>query len=978
MVLLRLSPSYFKIALIMSTLLAINLPIVALLPFFGAIFVAWVAKFNRYASAWSAAGVTVLALLFLSPNIATVFGGETLVQSWSWIPAIGLEFAFRLDGLALLFALLILIIGLLVIIYARYYLSPKDSMGRFFAYLLMFMGSMLGIVLSENLLQMVVFWELTSLTSFLLISYWQERDYARQGARMALAITGAGGLALLAGVLLIGNVVGSYNLTDVLASGDLLREHELYIPILLLVLLGVFTKSAQFPFHFWLPHAMGAPTPVSAYLHSATMVKAGIFLLARFFPVLSGTPEWTWIVGTAGMLTFIIGAYTALFKDDLKGLLAYSTLSHLGLITLLFGFGTKMAAVAAIFHIINHATFKAALFMVAGIIDHETGTRDMRRLNGLLKYMPHTAVLAMIAAAAMAGVPLLNGFLSKEMFFEQALTASNAQFISWMVPVLVTVAAAFSVAYSLRFIHDVFFNGEPVNLPKTPHEPGRIMRIPVDVLVVVCLAVGILPMFTVAPILAVAVADTLQATPPDYSLSIWHGFNIPLLMSFLALGLGVLIYFKRHFFRAYHDRYLDQMDGKKTFDYLLIKLQNFAVCLTRAFDKGSLQNAVFWVILTSLLAGVIGFVSLSSLFSGSFSSLLSTPFLGSRELLSIDPITLIIAAILLLATLFTVYYHKQHLISLLMMGLVGLIVSLTFVKFSAPDLALTQLSVEIVTVVLLLLALYFLPQNSPKEIGKTRISRDVVISLLSGIGVTLFTMAVLTREYDPISSFFLSNSVPGGGGTNVVNVILVDFRAFDTLGEIIVLALSGLGVYAMLEHLKLPEPCKNSFVHGWTNDPHPLIMQTLTRVLFPLMIMMAVFIFLRGHNMPGGGFIAGLIAAVALIVQYLSNGSDWIDERLKLNMHLVIGFGLLIATATGLVAMGLDYPFLTSAFTHLEWPIVGQFEVASAIAFDLGVFLVVVGTTVLIIAQLGKMSTKTDDFEQIDHITKQTTEKRGT
>ena len=282
------------------TLLTSNLPIVALLPFVGAIFAAWASTFNRLASAWVAATVTVFALALLAPSMALVFAGETLIQSWSWIPAIGLEFAFRLDGLALLFAILILGIGLLVIIYARYYLAAKDCMGRFFAYLLMFMGSMLGIVLSENLIQLVVFWELTSLSSYLLISYWQHRKDAREGSIMALVITGGGGLALLAGVLMLGHVVGSYNLSDVLAAGDLVRSHELYMPILVLILLGVFTKSAQFPFHFWLPHAMAAPTPVSAYLHSATMVKAGIFLLARFFPVLSGTPEWSWIVGGAG------------------------------------------------------------------------------------------------------------------------------------------------------------------------------------------------------------------------------------------------------------------------------------------------------------------------------------------------------------------------------------------------------------------------------------------------------------------------------------------------------------------------------------------------------------------------------------------------------------------------------------------------------------------------------------------------------
>jgi len=408
-------------------LLTFNLPLVALIPFLGAPIAAWAARFNRVASAWVAGAVTFLSLLTLMPAVHIPFNNESLIQSWSWLPTLGLDFAFRLDGLSLLFSFLILLIGLLVILYARYYLSAQDSMGRFFAYLLMFMGSMLGIVLSENLIQLVIFWELTSLTSFLLISYWQYSQDARDGARMALTITGAGGLAMLAGVLMIGNMVGSFNLTDVLASGDLIRQNEHYLTALVLILLGVFTKSAQFPFHFWLPHAMAAPTPVSAYLHSATMVKAGIFILARLFPVLSGTEAWGWLVGGAGMITMVLGAYTALFKHDLKGLLAYSTISHLGLITLLFGFSTKLAAVAAIFHIINHATFKASLFMVAGIIDHECGTRDMRRVNGLLKYMPHTAVLAMIAASAMAGVPLLNGFLSKEMFFQQALTATDHQ-----------------------------------------------------------------------------------------------------------------------------------------------------------------------------------------------------------------------------------------------------------------------------------------------------------------------------------------------------------------------------------------------------------------------------------------------------------------------------------------------------------------------------------------------------------------------
>ncbi|MGE4500617.1 MAG: monovalent cation/H+ antiporter subunit A [Hydrogenovibrio sp.] len=925
-------------------LLAFNLPIVVLLPFFGAILAAWASKLNRLAAAWTSGGVALLSLAFLMPSASLPFQGETLIQSWPWIDSIGLHFAFRLDGLALLFALLILIIGLLVIFYARYYLAAKDSMGRFFSYLLMFMGSMLGIVLSENLIQLVVFWELTSITSFLLISYWQQRKDARQGARMSLAITGGGGLALLGGVLLLGHVVGSYQLSDVLLAGDQIRNSPLYLPILVLILLGVFTKSAQFPFHFWLPNAMAAPTPVSAYLHSATMVKAGIFLLARFFPVLSGTPEWSWLVGGAGLITFLLGGYTALFKNDLKGLLAYSTISHLGLITLLFGFGTQLAAVAAIFHIINHATFKASLFMVAGIIDHEAGTRDMRKLNGLIKYMPHTAALAIIASAAMAGVPLMNGFLSKEMFFQQAVEMSNADSMAWTIPVLVTIGGVFSVAYSIRFIHDVFFNGEPIGLTKTPHEPPRFMKIPIDILVIVCLAVGIFPAYTVAPILQVAVMGTLQTAAPAYSLAIWHGFNYPLMMSFIAMSVGVLVYFRRKGFFAFYKRYFRRINAKRYFNFWLQKLFNASIYITRSFDKGSLQNASAWIIGASLVIGAYGFLT----YPGAL--------LGDRTLLPLDGVSLVVALGLMIISLLTIVWHRQRLLTLIVIGVIGLVISLGFVKFSAPDLALTQLSVEVVTIVLLLLALYFLPQYTPRQASRLRMWRDGLLAAFAGLGVTLFTLSVLTRDYSTIADYFLANSLPGGGGTNVVNVILVDFRGFDTLGEIVVLALAGLGVFAMLEGMKLPAPKNDIEGRLWNTDKHPLIMQTLTRLLLPLMLLVAVFIFLRGHNLPGGGFIAGLIASVALIVQYLANGIQWTSQRIKVDMHWSIGVGLLIAISTGLVAMGLGYPFLTSAFTHLHWSVVGEFEVASAIAFDLGVFLVVVGATVMSLVQLGKLS----------------------
>lgn len=919
------------------------LPIAVLLPFAGAILAAAVCRWHRVAAAWAAGAVTLASLLLLVPVIQQVLAGETVVQAWTWLPAVGLAFAFRMDGLGMLFAVLILLMGLLIILYARYYLTAKDSMGRFFAYLLAFMGSMLGVVLSENLLQLLVFWEMTSLSSFLLISYWQHREDARKGARMALAITGTGGLALLAGILLLGQMVGSYDLSVVLLAGEQVRNHPLYVPMLVLVLLGVFTKSAQFPFHFWLPNAMAAPTPVSAYLHSATMVKAGIFLLARLFPVLAGTPEWSWLVGTAGMLTLLLGALVALFQHDLKGLLAYSTISHLGLITLLFGMGTPLAAVAALFHIINHATFKASLFMVAGIIDHETGTRDMRRLNGLLKYMPHTAVLAMIASSAMAGVPLLNGFLSKEMFFTQTVAmAEQAHF--WVLPALATLAGIFSVAYSLRFIHDVFFNGEPVNLPKKPHEPPRFMRIPVDVLVVLCVLVGVFPSVFVAPLLDVAVRGTLQAEPPYYSLALWHGVNAPLLMSLAALLGGVLVYAMRQPLFRWYEAHPQYWQLRRLYDWKVDRLVEVARWVTRWMAQGSLQAMLFWLLSLTLVAGVGGFI------------LGGTPLLGERGLLPLDAVSVAGAVTLILATLLSVVLHRERLLALIVLGAVGLVVSLAFVQFSAPDLALTQLSVEIVTVVLLMLALYFLPQTSPRISAAWRHWRDGMLAVCLGLGAAVLTLAVLTRDTANFADYFISQSVPGGGGTNVVNVILVDFRGFDTLGEITVLALAGLGIFALLQQLKVDAPATDGAGRAWAADTHPLLLQTFSRVLFPLMWLVAAFIFLRGHNLPGGGFIAGLIAALAVVLQYMANGMAWTTQRWRTDMHTWLGGGLMLATVTGLASMVFAYPFLTSAHVHLHLPLVGDVGLASAMFFDAGVFLVVVGATVLALVELGKLS----------------------
>jgi len=912
-------------------------------PLLGALLPPLAARLGRNACTWAALAVAGCTLLGAASPILRAFHGTPSHVQLSWVPGAGLDLTLRLDGLSALFVMLVAGIGMLVVVYARYYLSEKDSLGRLYGLLLVFMASMLGVALSDNLLLLLVFWEMTSLSSFLLIGYWQHRADARQGARMALIVTGAGGLAMLAGFLLLGQAAGTYRISLILQRGDLIRGHALYAPALSLILVGAFTKSAQFPFHFWLPRAMAAPTPISAYLHSATMVKAGVFLLARLYPALSGTDLWFFAVGGIGLTTLLAGAWIALFQHDLKGLLAYSTISHLGLITLLFGLDTPLAVVAGVFHIINHATFKASLFMAAGIIDHETGTRDMRRINGLWRYMPHTATLAMVASAAMAGVPLLNGFLSKEMFFAETLHANLLGSAGWILPVAATLAGVFSVAYSARFIHDVFFNGEPRDLPKyPPHEPPRFMKIPVEILVGLCLLVGILPAMTVGPFLAVAAASVVGQDLPPYSLGLWHGFNTPLLMSVIALGVGLALYGMRRRLFALHEAMALRPDAAAMFRAAEGFLSRVAGDAPRLLDTGSLQRsaglllaAAAAAMLVPLAPGVAG-VQISG-----------TP---------VDPLSLIGVTLLLAAGLLTVLWHRHPLKAVIALSVVGLLVSLAFVRFSAPDLALTQLSVEVVTIMLLLLALFFLPQRCAPESSPWRRARDLALSLATGCGVGLAAWGMLTGPHASISGFFMDQSLPGGGGKNVVNVILVDFRGFDTLGEITVLAVAAIGIFALLYNLRLPVPQADPDGRPWAGERHPVILSQMTRFLLPLALLVAAHLFLRGHNAPGGGFIAGLVAAVALVLQYMANGIAWTQKQWRQACHPLIAAGVLMASATGTVSLFLGRPFLTSAFGHVHLPVVGEFELASAMVFDLGVFLTVVGVILLIIANLGKLT----------------------
>lgn len=938
-----------------------SLFLIVALPFLGALLPGLMNSTGRVACASVTFMVSLLAFIGLMTHLPAVMAGELVTARLDWVPLLGLNVTLMLDGLGFFFAMLILGIGLLIIAYARFYLSREDNMGEFFTYLLLFQGAMVGIVISDNILLLLVFWELTSLSSFLLIGYWKHLPEGRQGARMALTVTGMGGLAMIGGMLLLGQIVGSYDLSVILQNRNLIQASPMYLPALILILLGCFTKSAQFPFHFWLPHAMSAPTPVSAYLHSATMVKAGIFLMARMWPVLSGTPEWFMIVTTAGLITMVLGAVIALFKHDLKSLLAFSTVSHLGLITMLLGTGTAFGAMAAMFHILNHATFKAALFMSAGIIDHEAHTRDIRRLGGLRHLMPVTFVIASLAALSMAGIPLLNGFLSKEMMLEEA-THTALFGMPLLVPVMATIGSLFSAAYCFRFISHTFLGPQRDDYPATPHDPPVGLWLPPAILVVLVVAIGVAP-FLAEPFIKVVTASVLgdAAELPKAYFKIWHGLVPALYMSMIAVvgGLLMLLIFKPAL--GVWDK-AARPEAKHIFDAVIASAVSLARRIIAPLHDGAFTRYAAIMAVTVVAVGYHAW---------------ATGTVGAPTR-SVQPANFVQIAgwlMLVAATCGLVVLHRNRLLSLILIGIVGLVVSVGFVFFSAPDLAMTQLTVEVVTIILLLLALNFLPNHTPVESSVLRRTRDGTVAVAAGLGAAALSYHYLLRDTiaPSISNFHLANSYKGGGGTNVVNVILVDFRGFDTYGEIIVLGIAALIIYALTEAL-LDGPVRARLLNRKPDQPrsggmHPMMMVVVTRVIMPVVLMVGFYIFWRGHNVPGGGFIAGLVVSIAVVMQYMASGFSWTSARLRYPYHGVIGTGVLIAGLTGIGSWFFGKPFLTSDFTYVRIPPFEKFELATAALFDLGVFLAVVGAVMLSLESFSRLSRRahvTDSDQPMD------------
>ena len=947
-----------------------QLLLIVALPFLAGLAALLLPSDSRAPATWLA-GATTFACLALTLSLyPSVSDGGTVHHKTAWMPSLGVEFTLRMDGFAWIFALLVSAIGLLVVIYTRYYISPEDPVRRFYLFFLAFTGSMLGVILSGNLIVLVVFWELTSITSFLLIGYWHHNQAARDGARMSLTVTGVGGLALLGGVLIIGHIVGSYDLDVVLSSGNAIRNDDLYVAALLLILLGALTKSAQFPFHFWLPNAMAAPTPVSAFLHSATMVKVGVFLLARLWPVLAGTPEWFTILGIAGMASLVLGAYLAMFQQDLKGLLAYSTISHLGLIVLLLSLGSPLGAVAAIFHMLNHATFKASLFMAAGVIDHETGTRDLRKLSGLFRYMPITGTLVMVASAAMAGVPLLNGFLSKEMFFAEAVETHADSWVDTIAPYAAVLGSALAVTYSIRLIHSIFLGAPPETFPKEPHEPPFWMRFPIMFLVVACLIVGTVPGLTVGPFLHVAVYSVLGDATPEYSLAVWHGLNLPLAMSAAALGGGFVLYLVAGDYLERSERapVLGRIQGQRVFEQVMVAISwKWARLVEQVLGTRRLQTQMRLLVASAVAAGAIPILA-SGVGLGTGGG--GTADIAFTGLWCVGMACAVAAAHL-------AKFHR--LAALALLGGTGLVTCVTFLWLSAPDLAATQLVVEIVTTVLILLGLRWLPKRSPTVSEPNGIAphlrrfRDLAIAIAAGVGMTAISYAVMTRPpVDSIADYFIDKAYTEGGGRNVVNVILVDFRGFDTLGEITVLGIVALTVFSLLRRFRpapdsVDRPEQQQVQRAYdeaepdrkvdaTADEYMYVPSVIMQWMFPVVIVLAAYLFLRGHDAPGGGFAAGIAMAAGFILQYMAAGTVWVEDRLRILPVAWIGTGLLLAALTGTASMLLGDPFLTSYFRYAELPLIGKVPLASATIFDLGVFSLVVGATVLMLIAIAHQS----------------------
>ncbi|KGR78142.1 Na+/H+ antiporter subunit A [Ureibacillus manganicus] len=779
-------------------------------------------KIRNVHTGWFVLIVPLFLVVYYSTFIPAVSKGETVIEQLSWIPSLGISFVSYIDGLSLLFSLLISGIGALVVLYSIFYLNrKKEQLHNFYIYLLIFMSAMLGVVQSDNMITLYFFWELTSISSFLLIGYWFNRDKSRFGALKSMMITVAGGMLMLGGFVLLSLMGGTFSIRALIEQAPQLATNDLFIVALVLILLGAFTKSAQFPFYIWLPDAMEAPTPVSAYLHSATMVKAGIYLVARFTPIFALSEVWVWLVAGIGLLTLFWGSFFALKQTDLKGILAFSTVSQLGLIMSLLGVSAiayhidgaedtvfKYAAFAAIFHLINHATFKGSLFMIAGIVDHETGTRDIRKLGGLMSLMPVSFTVALIGSFSMAGLPPFNGFLSKEMFLTAMLSVTEFDlfnFSTWgpLFPIIAWVASVFTFIYSFYFVFKTFTGKLNVDqLPTKPHEAPIGMLISPVLLAGLVVTIFFIPNIvtdTFVKPAVVAIQPFLYSSPYDVNIhvSAWHGPTTELYMTIGIVVVGLLLFLTLSKWQKLYSALPERFTLNRLYDFTINELLgSWMTRFSKLYMTGSIRKYLAYMF-TAIPVIVIGTLIVKNAFAFKFEG--SSP---------IHLYEIILILVLVIGTITTVF-ARSRITSIIALGAVGYTVSLFFVIFNAPDLALTQLVIETISVALFLMAFYHLPKFSKVE-ERTRFKFGrAFVSIAVGIMVTLVALSSHSQKFiESISSYYKETVYSEAGGGNIVNVILVDYRGFDTLFEIAVLAIAGISIFAMIK-LRLSRKEKN-------------------------------------------------------------------------------------------------------------------------------------------------------------------------
>ncbi|MFJ7917139.1 MULTISPECIES: Na+/H+ antiporter subunit A [unclassified Lysinibacillus] len=757
---------------------------------------------------WFVLSVPFILFLLLARYIPQIAEGKTFMHTYEWIPSFNINFTTYLDGLSMIFGLLITGVGSLVILYSIFYLSTKESLHHFYCYLLLFMGAMLGVVFSDNLMVLYTFWELTSVSSFLLIAFWHHRKASRAGARKAMTITVFGGLSMLAGFLMLYVASGTFSIREIVANVGVIRDHTLFIPALILILIGAFTKSAQFPFHIWLPDAMEAPTPVSAYLHSATMVKAGIYLVARFSPVFGGEAVWFWLVSVIGLLTLFWGSFNAVRQTDLKALLAFSTISQLGLIMSLFGLGSvghyygyatdtilyTQASFAALFHLINHSTFKGALFMMVGIVDHEAGTRDIRRLGGLMAIMPITFTIAVIGGFSMAGLPPFNGFLSKEMFFAAVLAIRNVEAFSiadlgLLFPIVAWVASIFTFVYCMILICRTFFGKLRLDkLDKKPHEAPLGMLFSPIILCLFVVGIFFFPNVLGHYILEPAMASIYPTFPSTSELTphihAWHGINAELLMTLGVIIIGVILFKTLKTWKPLYRIFPQRYTFNTYYNRMIEFSENSCAKLTNRYMTGNLTHYFIYI-----------YVFFVALIAGYFIWSDASAFNFAKDS-TIESYELILVFVMMFAAVWIIF-AKGRVTAMLLNGVLGYSIAFFFVIFRAPDLALTQLVVESVTTALFLLCFKYLPDLMPEASQKKKQWSKAILSIFVGATVTLIGLAVVHFDrFKPVATYF-NDSYELAGGSNIVNTILGDFRAFDTMLEVVVLLIAGLGVYTL-------------------------------------------------------------------------------------------------------------------------------------------------------------------------------------